>query len=227
MSDHADSKLRKIPLQARETLDAFGRRSSALSAFCPGHEKSVGVEVCVKCPHCVAVTSKPGGFVQCTPAEKRPVAASPVAYRTQRLDTAERAARICVGEVVNRNVFCVRATTSVDALRALLLEKDLDCAPVVDENGGPIGIVSKTDLVRPGVDTSGPVGKIMTACVHALPEGSTLAHAFALMTLQHLHHVPIVSVEGVVVGLLTALDALRWVTEGWGYVSFDGSVTTT
>jgi CBS domain-containing protein len=104
---------------------------------------------------------------------------------------------------------------------------DLDCVPIVDERGGPIGIVSKTDFVRLGPGVKGMVGKIMTACVHALPESSSLAHAFALMTLKRLQHVPIVSGGGVVVGVLTALDALRWVTEGWGYLSFEANAPKT
>lgn len=221
MSDQGDSKLRKIPIQARETLDSSGHRASALSVFCPTQAKSIGVEACATCSRAVALTSKVGGFVECRSGNEPQVVANPVAYRTQRLDTAERAARLCVGEIVNRNVRCVRADTSIDAVRALLLEHDLDCAPIVDERGGPIGIVSKTDFLRLGSDVRGSVEAIMTPCVHALPESSSLAHAFALMTLKRLQHVPIVSADGIVVGLLTSLDAIRWVTEGWGYVSFE------
>jgi CBS domain-containing protein len=221
MSDKANSKPRKISIQARETLDSSGHRANALSVFCPTQAKSIGVDACAKCSRAVSINSKVGGFVECHPGNEPPVVANPVAYRTQRLDTAERAARLSVGEVVNRNVRCVRADTSVEAVRALLLEHDLDCAPIVDERGGPIGIVTKTDFVRLGPNARGAVADMMTACVHALPESSSLAHAFALMTLKRLQHVPIVSADGIVVGLLTALDALRWVTEGWGYVSFE------
>lgn len=218
------SKLRKIPVHACETLGGPGPRVTGLSVFCPTQRKSVGLDGCAHCPACVALESRPGGFVQCRSGDEREAAANPMVYRTQRLDMGERAARLRIGEIMSRRVICVRPDASIEALRALLLVNHLDCVPVVDESGGPIGIVTKTDLVRLGPKelAKQTVGEIMTRCVHALPDDSSLAHAFALMTLERLQHVPIVSSEGIVVGLFTALDALKWVTDGWGYVSFDG-----
>jgi CBS domain-containing protein len=46
------------------------------------------------------------------------------------------------------NVVCVRREVSIESLTALFLERDISGAPVVDDSGAPVGVVSKTDLVR-------------------------------------------------------------------------------
>ena len=49
-----------------------------------------------------------------------------------------------------REVVCVREDTSVESLRELFLDRHISGVPVVNETGRPVGVVSKTDLVRDG-----------------------------------------------------------------------------
>lgn len=115
------------------------------------------------------------------------------------------------------NVVCVRAGLSVDALSALFLERGVSGAPVVDDHGHPIGIVSKTDLVQQYHDASPPphatAGDIMMPLVFSLPPEATITRAAALMACEGVHRVPIVSADGQIVGLLSALDIVRWVAQ--------------
>lgn len=53
-----------------------------------------------------------------------------------------------ISVVMARDVVCVEPKLSVEALTALFLERGLSRAPVVDAGGKPIGMVSKTDLLR-------------------------------------------------------------------------------
>src|SRR4051794_33008182 len=106
MGDEAD-KLRKLSIRTRETVEGNGVRVGALSVFCTTQAKSVAVSSCATCSRCAALTSKPGGFVECRTAEEREPVPNPVVYRTQRLDTAERAARLSVGEVTKKSALCV------------------------------------------------------------------------------------------------------------------------
>jgi len=53
-----------------------------------------------------------------------------------------------ISAVMARDVVCVEPKLSVEALTALFLERGLSRAPVVDAGGKPIGMVSKTDLLR-------------------------------------------------------------------------------
>ena len=68
---------------------------------------------------------------------------------------ATRGDRIPVSAIMTSDVICVQKDLSVEALTTLLLERGFSGAPVVDANGCPIGLVSKTDLVRERHDDGG------------------------------------------------------------------------
>ncbi len=52
-----------------------------------------------------------------------------------------------VSAVMTSDVFAVRADVSLEALTDVLLQRGIGGAPVVDEEGRPVGVVSKTDLL--------------------------------------------------------------------------------
>lgn len=203
----------------------------------------MAVASCLKCAKCVTVDTT-NGFVECTPFESPDHQANAFAARSPHADLGERAARIRLGEILNRDVVTVRGDASIEMVRALILERELDCVPVVGEENVLIGIISQSDLLRVAPETDvetasappelGPgfhvedlatrtAMEVMTPCVHALSEESTLAHALALMTAERLRQIPVVTQEGTVVGLFTALDAVEWMTDQWGYVTFRAS----
>jgi CBS domain-containing protein len=147
-----------------------------------------------------------------------------------------------VAGVMSADVTCVRDDVSVEDLAALLLERRISGVPVVDEAGGLIGVVSKTDVVRDGFENSGvePLGPavarelgagfhsleigqrtvkdIMSGMNFALPEDATLSQACALMAYEGVHRVPVTGIDGSVIGILSALDILRWVAARDGYL---------
>ncbi len=51
-----------------------------------------------------------------------------------------------VTEIMAKDVPVVRPTDTVETIARIILERHVDAVPVVDERGGPIGIVTKTDL---------------------------------------------------------------------------------
>jgi CBS domain-containing protein len=55
-----------------------------------------------------------------------------------------------VEDIMTKDVIAVYPTTSVAALVQLLLTHDIAGAPVVGEDGRPIGVVTCTDLLDPG-----------------------------------------------------------------------------
>lgn len=54
--------------------------------------------------------------------------------------------------------------------------------------------------------------------VFTLPESASLSKAAALMAFEGVHRLPILSNDGKVVGILSALDVLRWLAKQQGYV---------
>jgi CBS domain-containing protein len=86
----------------------------------------------------------------------------------------------------------------------------LSGAPVVDDEGVPVGFVSKTDLVRHGVTPERHVSDIMTPMSLTVHEDQSVSKASALMAYEGIHRLPVVDGSGRVVGLLSSLDVLHW-----------------
>lgn len=127
---------------------------------------------------------------------------------------------------MSREVIAINPDTSLQTAAELMLEHAISGMPVVDEQGQLLGIVSKTDLVRrlAGEDESGvmlPPGQhrvdvttvedVMTRHVLIVPEKASLTEAAKLMVNAGIHRVPVVSTRGVLAGLVTTSDIVRWV----------------
>lgn len=126
-----------------------------------------------------------------------------------------------VGTVMSTDVLCVPADTSAVRVEALLTGSHYRCAVVVDADQRPVGIVSKSDLLRVpigGLGSPRSASDLMSARVHALPREAPLSYAVALMASERLLEVPVVDEHDVVIGIITALDALAWVARHSGYV---------
>lgn len=154
------------------------------------------------------------------------------------------AANTTVASIMSREVLTVRPDTSLEAVTELLLERQISGVPVVDEEHKPLGIVSKTDLVRTQHDRQdsseeeapkvswrrgisyppGPgyhvhpegatAGDVMSKNVVVVSEGASVQEAAKLMLRSGFHRLPVVSTTGSVVGLITATDVLVWVAGG-------------
>lgn len=179
--------------------------------------------------------------------------ASPIGVRHVFSETGEALDQLsttpltasAVSSIMTRVVYCVRREVSVELLAMLFLEHGVSGFPVVDELGHPVGVVSKTDLLRHvhehGVDsdeirpeeaailaqlgggfhavaTDGTtVEHVMTPIVFAVAHDAPIARAAALMAGEGVHRIPILDDEGTVCGILSALDIVRWLATLGGY----------
>jgi CBS domain-containing protein len=66
----------------------------------------------------------------------------------RRENTRAAADETPVSAVMTTDVFAVRPDVSLEALMGLFLERGFGGVPVVDEEGRPVGVVSKTDLLE-------------------------------------------------------------------------------
>ena len=126
-----------------------------------------------------------------------------------------------VATIMQREPFCATPEMTLEALAGEMLEHDVSGAPVIDEGGRPIGVISKTDLVRElaAKRASGTrVRDAMTPIVYWLHDDATIGQASALMSYEHVHQIPIVDRSGKIRGLVSSLDIMRWVARRDGYL---------
>jgi len=103
-----------------------------------------------------------------------------------------------------------------------MVRNHISCIPVVDDRGHPRGMVTKSDLVElldtlesadaPDVATR-TAADIMMPLAITLDERATVAHAASMMAIEGFHHVMIVAQSGVLVGLVSSQDVVRWIAE--------------
>jgi len=125
-----------------------------------------------------------------------------------------------VSEIMARDVIAVTPDLGVEDLEELLLAQNISGAPVVNEVGKPIGIVSKTDLLHRKSTPGGEGAKvrdIMMRTAYCLAENEPIARAAGLMAFEGIHRVPIVGPRGLVTGVVSPLDVMRWLARQHGY----------
>jgi len=234
----------RLPVRVRSTTEADGSLATRLTVYCPTHESSVAVTECESCARCgdVVISRHGASFVVCSPAGER-LEPSRQAKLLRRILPSAADVTPC-REVMTSNVLCVTSEVALGQVITLLLERGISGAPVVDQNGLPIGIVSKTDLLRdqddlgdlseverPPVSARVPiessgyhleaetrtVADVMMPVAFVLPEDAPLSHAVALMSAENVHRIPLVGSDGRVVGILTPMDVLRWMGQQLGF----------
>jgi predicted transcriptional regulator len=109
--------------------------------------------------------------------------------------------------------FCVRVDVSVAQVIALLLEREMSAVPVVDADGRPIGLVSKTDLLAHRDDGDDVVRRVMTPVLLSVRRNVSIGRAIALMATERVHHLAITDHVGRIVGILSALDVVQWIAQ--------------
>jgi CBS domain-containing protein len=211
--------------------------------FCPAQHRHVDVDGCKDCPKLFALDhTHRGTLMMCR------MPASPSAREHALTGSGEsRAAQVPSSAVMSAQVTCVRPDASLQVVLALLIECGHGVVPVVDVAGNPVGIVSKTDVVRtleehvrddgapllvrtdegisyelgPGFQSDAlgaiSVGDIMSPLVFAIHRDASLARAASVMAYEGIHGLPVLDDDGRVVGMLSALDVMRWIATDAGY----------
>ena len=135
-------------------------------------------------------------------------------------DEPSIAERTAVAHLLGSEVVCVRENVRIDFVAALLLEKGISGVPVVDAEGRPHGILSKTDLVRHGLEPMArtTVAEIMTPMSIHIPLSTPIARAAALMSTEGVHRLPVLADDGKIVGIVTPLDIVRWLAQHDGFL---------
>lgn len=127
-----------------------------------------------------------------------------------------------VAELMTTNPISLRDNAPVADAVALLNRKGFHAAPVIDETGRPVGVLSYTDILaherRQDEDPS-PTSEnicardLMTPAVFSLPADAPARRVVSDMVALSVHQLFVVDKAGVLVGVVSALDVLRRLSE--------------
>lgn len=127
-------------------------------------------------------------------------------------------------EVMARPVVTVDPEMGLVDLMRLFVTASIGAAPVVDASGAPVGVVSKTDLLRELYDEAGSTTEpatsselrardLMTESPVVVTEEASLSHAAGIMAREHLHRVFVVDGRGAITGVLSSSDVVHWLAQ--------------
>jgi CBS domain-containing protein len=116
-----------------------------------------------------------------------------------------------------RNPITVASATPVGDVLRLMVERKVGCVLVAD-GAKPLGIFSERDALRKIGDQAGqlssrPVNEFMTAKPETLMADAKIAFAVQRMDLGGFRHLPIVDRGGELIGVISARDILRYLTD--------------
>lgn len=210
----------RLRVCVRHVYSGDGKMTGDMRVFCPDKDHSVSVDECLGCPNWSGLyleQKERDSYLQCSPRNRgRANGTTRDAYDRSRISA-----------IMTPSVVCVRPDLSVQAVLDIFLERHISGAPVVNESGKLLGVISKTDLLNAknlAIDIDDPervpktVDEAMTPLGFALHEHASISQAAGLMAAEGIHRVVVVSPDGQVVGIVSALDVLRWLAERDGYV---------
>jgi len=140
-----------------------------------------------------------------------------------------------IREVMTHNPVSIAADATLEQAVAFLVDSGFSAAPVIDEAGRPVGVISRTDvvvydrerLILPKAaayyfesadeitaavheeEAAVRVADVMTPAVFAVSPDTLLCEAAERMTNLHVHRLFVVDGSGTLVGVVSALDLLR------------------
>jgi len=113
-----------------------------------------------------------------------------------------------IADVMQPSPVALSRHDSVADARAAMGKHDISALPVVDTDGGLIGIVTTRDLARRDAPSDVPVGRVMSSGVFTVEPGAPVDLAARIMLEHHLHHV-IVTEGQILRGIVSSFDLLR------------------
>jgi CBS domain-containing protein len=116
-----------------------------------------------------------------------------------------------IEDLMSKKVMSATPHQTVGHVRDVMKSHSINCMPVVDSDGVPVGIVTSTDILK--TDKEGThVSQIMTEKIYTVPQYSDVSMAARIMRNHSIHHV-LVTHEGQLIGLLSSFDLLRLVED--------------
>ena len=118
---------------------------------------------------------------------------------------------VTVHDLMTADPFTLHPQQTLEHVRQLLAERSHQFAPVTDDDGALVGVLSLSDLLADHApDTL--VERVMTTKVYSVPEYSAPHLPARIMRNHKIHHV-VITHEQRVTGVLSSFDLLQLVED--------------
>lgn len=121
-----------------------------------------------------------------------------------------------VGELISRDIKTAYPAESATAVAERLCIHDVDALLIVTSDDTLDGIVTSKDIVEivaNGRSTSTPVREYMTQDVVTAHPSEPIQDAATLLVEHNIHHLPVVTPNNKVLGILSSSDLAKYVSE--------------
>jgi predicted transcriptional regulator len=115
-------------------------------------------------------------------------------------------------DLMTPNPVSIGRQTPVRDTAAFLTARGISAAPVIDDAGRPVGVVSSTDILvrcQTMAAVEAPVSAVMTPVVFCARADATAEEVVEKMLGLNVRRLFVVDADGVVVGVIAARDVLR------------------
>lgn len=193
-----DGEDRALELITRSTLITARQKSEVVHVDCLRQDRLVPISDCDGCGRRHGARHEAGSG--------KPTVLCELPRR--RFDGDEE--RTPISALVPSRVDCVTPEVSAEAAAGLLAEQRLEVVPVVDAEGRPVGELSRAAAF--GASPGQQVRDRMRWSSAQLHDQVTVAEASRQMVDHALHRMPVVASDGELVGVVSSLDVLGFVT---------------
>jgi CBS domain-containing protein len=119
-------------------------------------------------------------------------------------------------DLMTHSPVSIQEDATVSEAIALLADRGIGAAPVIDEAGHPVGVVSHADILiherekgRRGTGEAARVRDIMTPAVFSVAPDASAAKVVEELVAMKVHRLFVVDADRVLVGVINALDVLN------------------
>jgi len=219
----------RLEIRSRQAISEGGRQRTELTVYCPFRQRSVDLEQCEECSAFIGTDGSPQETWNRVACHRREAAAEV----PEAPEFLARAAlqRTPLSRLMSRHAICVRPDLPLRELPGIFAAHRIGGVPVVDEQFRPMGMLTRTDLLRQGFElamdrgeevlvprparfagTDGCAADSMSQPAVALGERDSVLDAARLMSTQRVHRAVVTSRDGRVVGIVSSCDVLRWLS---------------
>jgi len=123
-------------------------------------------------------------------------------------------------EIMSQGLVSFRADMDILEAVRTLIEKRISGAPVLDQLGNLVGMLTERDCLKVALDASyyresgGKVERFMTTSVISVPASTPAVEIAERFATSHLRRLPVLE-NGRLIGIVSRRDVLRQLEAGW------------